>query len=257
MAQHTLRRRRAFTLTELLIVIGIVAALMGLLFPTLYAARRAAIRTACLSNERQIGAAIFAYASDYDGTIVYGPKAPPATATNFYPGTGDVTSLLSLQNGAPVALGLLLKKYLANTPHVLFCPGADQPQDADSELAKVGLSQAQGDYYYRHGSSVSLSDIALPPSAAHIRLSYLGANRNNQPIRVLVMDQNFIALDAWAKFGLVTRTNHQAATVNVLYSDGHTSTLDNADGRFTINPQLLPEASLDLILKAFEAADQP
>jgi len=266
MSHRTTQQRRAFTLLELLVVVGMIAVLVAVLFPALRAARRAAARTACLSNQHQIGAAIFAYAADYDRTIVYGPKAPPATATNFYPGTGDVTSLLSLQSGAPVALGLLLNKYLSKTPHVLFCPGADQPEDADAELSKVGHTQAQGDYYYRHGSNVSLSDNALPPTTAHIHLNDLGSNRNGQPIRALVMDQNFLANLNWAAtWGLVTRTNHDHQTVNVLFADGHAATLDNAatlvnpHGPLTIDPlalQIPPEDSLDLILKAFESADQ-
>ena len=239
---------------------GMIALLVGILFPALRAARRAALRTACLSNEHQIGAAIFAYAADYDAVIPYGPKAPPATATNFYPGTGNVTSLLSLQSGAPVALGLLLNKYLSKNPHVLFCPGADQPEDADAELAKVGHTQAQGDYYYRHGSSVSLSDNSPPPpSTAHIHLMDLGSNRKGKPIRALVMDQNFVSRPGLTAWGLVTRTNHDQRSVNVLFSDGHAAGLDNGDGSLTIDltpPQVLPEASLDLILQAFESADQ-
>jgi prepilin-type N-terminal cleavage/methylation domain-containing protein/prepilin-type processing-associated H-X9-DG protein len=247
--------RRGFTLAELLVVIGIIGLLVALLLPALSAARRASKRTACLSNLRQIGAAISAYAADYDRTIPYGPQALPATSANFYPGTGDVTSLLSIQNGAPVGLGLLLKNYLANTPRVLFCPGVDQPEDADLELSKVGRTQAQGDYYYRHGSNVSLSDTALPPTTAHIRLGNLGPNRTGHPIRALAMDVNFLARPAWSAFGITTRTSHDRRTVNVLFADGHGELLDNSNARYTIDPQPLPEASLDLILKAFELAD--
>ena len=264
-AEQDRRSGGGFTLPELLVVVGIIALLLGIVLPIIRVARQAARRTVCLSNERQIGAAIFAYAADYDGAIPYGPVAPAATSSNFYPGTGDVTSLLSLQNGSPVALGLLTKAYLSSSAHVLFCPGTDQIEDADAELSKMGRTQAQGDYYYRHGSNVSLSDVAIAPNARHIRLADLGSNRNGKPIRALAMDQQYWVhssdptspfVKSMAQFGVVTRTNHERRFLDVLFADGHAASLDNFDGRYTVDITGAPEGSLDLILKVFEAADE-
>src|ERR1051325_3653291 len=101
--------RRAFTLIELLVVIAILAILMALLLPALVSARAQGRKAVCISNLHQLGIALQAYALDNDGRIPYGPKAPPfVSPSDFYPSTGAPTSLLSLQGGAPVGLGLLL-----------------------------------------------------------------------------------------------------------------------------------------------------
>jgi prepilin-type N-terminal cleavage/methylation domain-containing protein len=55
------RCRRAFTLVELLVVVGIVALLLALLLPAVQAARESARRTGCASNLRQISVALQLY----------------------------------------------------------------------------------------------------------------------------------------------------------------------------------------------------
>jgi prepilin-type processing-associated H-X9-DG protein/prepilin-type N-terminal cleavage/methylation domain-containing protein len=63
---------RAFTLVELLVVIGIIALLIGILLPTLNRARQAANSTACLATLRQIGQACHMYAAANKGSLPYG-----------------------------------------------------------------------------------------------------------------------------------------------------------------------------------------
>lgn len=61
-----MRRQRAFSLPEMLVVIGIIWLLALLLFPVFSEARKRSYETECASHLRQIGMAIQMYLSDYD-----------------------------------------------------------------------------------------------------------------------------------------------------------------------------------------------
>lgn len=61
--------RRAFSLAELLVVVGIIGLLITLLLPVLGSARASAREAACLSNLRQAGVWTTQYALDHHGWV--------------------------------------------------------------------------------------------------------------------------------------------------------------------------------------------
>jgi prepilin-type N-terminal cleavage/methylation domain-containing protein/prepilin-type processing-associated H-X9-DG protein len=250
---------QGFTLTELLVVIAVIAILAALLLPALASAKQAGRKAACLSNLRQMGIATQAYAHDNGGRIPYGPQAPPFTnPSDLYTSTGAPTSLLSLQSGAPVGLGLLLESYLASQPKVLFCPGADQPVDADAELAKVGHYQAQGSYYYRHGGNTQLFDGPVGTNAGgRLKLDDLGVNRSGQPARALAIDSLFVCPPGLEMFNVRPRTHHQRRFADILFADGSAASRQNRDARYTVDLRSYGDLydAFNRILTVLEHAD--
>jgi len=111
--QHT---SRAFTLVELLVVIGIIALLVGILLPVLGSARDEAKRVACGAQVKQHGFALQAYADDYRDRF-------PSDGTNDFAGywPWDMTYGLSHE----------LKTYYGPDRPTLYCPSNKQ-QDVDT-----------------------------------------------------------------------------------------------------------------------------
>jgi len=63
-------RVKAFTLVEILVVIGIIALLIGILVPTISKARESSRTAACLMNLKQLTAAAYTYAADHHNFII-------------------------------------------------------------------------------------------------------------------------------------------------------------------------------------------
>ena len=68
-SRHSRRSKNAFTLVELLVVIGIIALLISMLLPALSKAQRQARSVVCQSNLRQIGTFLVMYLNENNGHL--------------------------------------------------------------------------------------------------------------------------------------------------------------------------------------------
>jgi len=115
--------RRAFTMVELLVVIGIVVLLLSILLPAVSAARERSRRTACLSNLRQIGAAMIMYANQSRGR--YPNSNPPLTTSSYADANRVLTYLATV--------------YLGKSAAVFHCPSDVDPVPERIETADYDL----------------------------------------------------------------------------------------------------------------------
>jgi type II secretory pathway pseudopilin PulG len=129
MKQLPMKRRqtaRAFTLTELLVVVGLIAVMISLLLPVVGKARAAADAAACLSNLRQMGTAWHLYLTENRGRLPdyawHMPGAPDLAWRAYWPGILEhynvrENALLCPTAGEPIPFNQPLHKGYGNAGH--------------------------------------------------------------------------------------------------------------------------------------------
>ena len=129
----------SFTLIELLVVIAIIAILAGILMPTLQQSREKAKSIQCISNQKQQGVFMHAYAQDYSGTFIIraGADGFCGTSERYWP------------------VVLYQKKYAPST-RWFICPGWDAHNLHSGEKLLANGGGKNG-YGYRDSFMLSAS----------------------------------------------------------------------------------------------------
>jgi prepilin-type N-terminal cleavage/methylation domain-containing protein len=227
-------KKRAFTLPEMLVVLGIIAILIAILLPVLHKARELANQATCMSHLRQIGQATLLYVADNDGIFPgngngissgvsdYNPNPPavpyadwiywipaPAATTN-----NDVTQ-------SPVAKYLNLKDGT-----VFTCP-------SDSGARVLPFNTTHGfTYAYSYSMNTFLGNGPDFRTFTHRNISRKLAQVNRAAMVIIFIceDERTVNDGAWSPTtGDTLASRHdgqkdltdQTARGNVIFVDGH------------------------------------
>ena len=205
------RKRIAFTLIEVIVVIGIISLLFAFLLPALEKARENANDLRCANNLNQIGVALVMYANENHGhypRTTYDPAAPLCVGTNpsapdpFGPGGPQVNDL-----SAPL---FLLMRVQELPPKILIEPYNDEIEDQPEPAKNISARSNFTDYKKNLGYS-----LANPyPDARAVAAGYQFTNRMNPAF----------ALAACMNPGMgpgKNSRNHEGRGQNVLFADYH------------------------------------
>lgn len=240
---------RAFTLVELLVVIGIIALMLSILLPSLARARAQATNVKCLSNLRQLAQSCFAYAAENRGTypIAYWDYDNNRTPETWWDFINDVDA-----DGNKVQRPGVLFGFRGGTA-IVQCP-AYEPVKANGDdytgynynTSYIGgrYSLGAGDFHpsARHGKVRDPVHTALFGDAGQ-------GNATNRWMRAPLPSEEDRS-EAFLLAAGAQSFRHRGAT-NVAFVDGHAeSVVIRAENRFPTTGAWANNPSLRIIAGA-------
>ncbi len=235
MAQHQRFPRRAFTLVELLVVIGIIALLIAVIIPALNSARERANRVKCLSNLRQIGLAERVYAMDNREQyprVRYNGGAGAFYFNGFYesnPFAGTVTpdditaGIFLLVRGKYLPLQVFVcpsstqqVETLLGRPLEICCNFSSDPFRGWSLSYSFANQYPENGQFFAEGALYKHSPSAPPDNV-------IAADRNDSQNQLKNRSPDAPRSD----MEMMNSKNHGRKGQNVLFNDGSAAWVDN------------------------------
>lgn len=239
LTHRTASPRRAFTLVELLVVIGIIALLISILMPALGRARQAAQSVRCLNNLKQLYNCLMFYAQDNKGVF-------PAAVGKTPSGT------LSYQWPVPRRLGRKDEgKNYVRDPRIWSCP-SDKTDwvnvrpggyaDQGLHITGTGVNTSRPNISYGYNQTAGMLENQVSP--ANFFVAYR-PSKSKTPTRDAIMfdlepgtrtDTNYAYDFLWGRLEFTVGLNPQDQlysgrhngnrVLNILAGDGHAEGLD-------------------------------
>jgi len=191
------RRKSAFTLTEMIVVVGIILILLALLFPTFRGMFAGAMRARCASNLRQIGAGWAAYITENKGQL---------------PVPHDDYRMLYNWDGTPAGIGMVIEAGYLPEPNPRYTM---EPKDRGIYVCPALTPMSN---YTPGGNSITY---AVDPRNGRYR-SDIGGPGVNHVFWIKSWD---VQATKRAQIVCSDPSAHQSCP-NVLYLDGHVQSLN-------------------------------
>lgn len=210
-----LRKPAAFTLVEILVVIGIIAILIGILVPVVTRARASAVTVQCASNLRQFASAWTMYANAHGGT------ACPMRLPEFGSGLQDLGQGPHYRPRWADLLGAQIRAYAYDKPPAT---PAEDGRPIENELF---LCPAQPDWRQPRNYTYGYNFQFLGNTRRNSRGQYLNFPVRAARIRGAETVMAADSLGTAAGKATSSRTGYRADGVSDLYALGnHGYTID-------------------------------